>query len=171
MWPDFQDAVKTLLEQIGSADSVPLLALEEGAKDLQELAARQGAMQLQRVAGSLASLASTARSMNAPIALTVLDETFQALQRADPSEDLHALEATLERLEEESFLYTPPMGELMLSPVSAPPERISGAKRVLSVDDSSLVRGALRRIFNDTGAEVDEATSGAEALERFKEIG
>jgi hypothetical protein len=164
MLPDFQDAVKTLLEQIGNADSVPLLALERGARDLQDLAARCGATQLERVAASLASLASTAQSMNAPISLAVLDTTFKALQRADPGEDLHALEATLERLEEEAFLYTPPLGELMLSAVPVAPERVTQAKRVLSVDDSSLVRGALRRIFNDTGAEVDEATSGAEAL-------
>ncbi len=171
MLPDFEQAVATLLTQIGDADSVPLLALEHGARGLQDLAARHGAVQLGRVAGSLASLASTAQSMNAPISLAVLDATFKALQRADPSEDLHALEATLERLEEESFLYTPPLGELILSPVPVAPERISGARRVLSVDDSSLVRGALRRIFADAGAEVDEATNGAEAVERFKEIG
>ena len=171
MLQDFEEAVKTLLTQIGDADNVPLVVLEEGARDLQELAARRGAVQLGRVAGSLASLASTARSMNAPISLAVLDETFKALQRADPDENLHDLEATLERLEEESFLYTPPLGELILSSVPPTPERVSGARRVLSVDDSSLVRGALRRIFADAGAEVDEATSGAEALERFKEIG
>ena len=167
---DFEEAVNTLLEQIGDAKSVPLLVLEHGARGLQELSALHGALQLERVASSLASLASTARSMSAPISLAVLDETFKALQRADPSEDLHDLEATLERLEEEAFLYTPPLGELMLSVVTAP-ERVSGARRVLSVDDSSLVRGALRRIFKDTGAEVDEAITGAEALERFKEIG
>ena len=171
MWPDFEEAVTTLLEQISHADSVPLLSLEHGARGLQDLSAQRGAVQLGRVAGSLASLASTARSMNAPISLALLDATFKALQRADPNEDLHGLEATLERLEEESFLYTPPLGELILSAVPAPPERVSGARRVLSVDDSSLVRGALRRIFKDTGAEVDEAVSGAEALERFKEIG
>lgn len=171
MLPDFQEAVDTLLEQIGDADRVPLMSLEHGARGLQELAARHGAVQLGRVAGSLASLASTAQSMNAPISLAVLDTTFKALQRADPSEDLQALEATLERLEEAAFLYTPPLGELMLSAVPVTPERVSGARRVLSVDDSSLVRGALRRIFADAGAEVDEATSGAEALERFKEIG
>ena len=171
MLPDFEEAVKTLLEQIGDADTLPLLVLEQGARDLEDLAARHGAVQLGRVAGSLASLASTAHSMNAPISLVVLDETFKALQRADPSEDQHDLEATLERLEEESFLYTPPLGELMLSAVPVTPERVTQAKRVLSVDDSSLVRGALRRIFADAGAEVDEATTGAEALERFKEIG
>ncbi len=171
MLPDFQEAVDALLNQIGKADSVPLQALESGARGLQELAAQRSALQLERVAGSLASLANTARSMNAPISLAVLDATFKALQRADPSEDLHTLEATLERLEEESFLYTPPLGALILAPVPVAPERVSGAKRVLSVDDSSLVRGALRRIFKDAGAEVDEAINGAEALERFKEIG
>ena len=170
MLPDFEKAVHALLEQIGSTDIVPLLVLEHGARGLQELAAQHGAVELGRVAGSLASFASTARSMNAPISLAVLSETFKALQRADPSEGLHDVEATLERLEQEAFLHTPPLGELTLSIVTAP-ERVSGARRVLSVDDSSLVRGALRRIFADTGAEVDEATTGAEALERFKEIG
>jgi signal transduction histidine kinase len=177
MLPDFHAHVKTLLERIGEADSVPLQTLEVGARELREVARAHGATQLERVCASLASLARTAQATNAPVSLTVLDDALKALSRADESEDLSALESTLERLEEHAFLYLPPVGALLLEPPSlndsaVRDERpVTATRRVLSVDDSSLVRSALRRIFTEAGAEIEEAKNGAEALERFAEIG
>ncbi|NJK44877.1 MAG: response regulator [Pleurocapsa sp. SU_196_0] len=176
MLSEFQSAVKTMLERVSqSSDTVPLSELEAGARDLQTIAAQHGATGLERLSKRLSSLARTAHEMSAPVSVSVLDRTFKALERADPFEDVAKLENALERLEEDAFLYTPPVGALILepTPVVEPTreERPGGIRRVLSVDDSSLVRSALRRIFTEAGAGIEEARGGAEALERFKEIG
>jgi two-component system, sensor histidine kinase and response regulator len=176
MLPDFQAAVKTLLERVSvNIDTVPLTELEAGARTLEGIASEHGATGLRRLSKRLANLARTAHEMSAPVSVSVLDKTFKALERADPDEDVSKLTNALERLEEDAFLYTPPLGALMLEPTPvvepAPSETSSGIRRVLSVDDSSLVRSALRRIFSESGAGIEEARNGAEALERFKEIG
>jgi two-component system, sensor histidine kinase and response regulator len=44
-------------------------------------------------------------------------------------------------------------------------------RRVLTVDDSSLIRAALRGIFSEAGIAVEEAKNGTEALERIQEVG
>ncbi len=44
-------------------------------------------------------------------------------------------------------------------------------RRVLTVDDSSLIRAALRGIFSEAGIVVEEAKNGTEALERIQEAG
>jgi signal transduction histidine kinase len=44
-------------------------------------------------------------------------------------------------------------------------------RRVLTVDDSSLIRAALRGIFAETNIVVEEAKNGTEALERIQEAG
>jgi signal transduction histidine kinase len=176
MLPDFQAAVKTLLERVSaSTDTVPLTELESGARALERIASDRGATGLRRLSKRLANLARTAHEMSAPVSVSVLDKTFKALERADPEEDVSKLTNALERLEEDAFLYTPPLGALLLEPTPvvepAPTETSSGIRRVLSVDDSSLVRSALRRIFSESGAGIEEARNGTEALERFKEIG
>ena len=175
MLTDFQTAVKSLLERVGSADLVPLAELDAGAVELTAIAARHGAVHLERVSRRLSGLARTALEMRAPISLTVVDAALKALERADETENLGSLESVLEKLEEDACLYTPPVGALILepAPVVEPSreERAGGLRRVLSVDDSSLVRSALRRIFSESGVGIEEARNGSEALERFKEIG
>ncbi len=142
---------------------------------MKKIAAGHGATHLERVTKRLAGLARTAQDMKAPVSVSVLDTTFKALERADPAEDLGGLESRLEKLEEDAFLYTPPIGALLLEPAPvvepARDDRAGGLRRVLSVDDSSLVRSALRRIFSESGTGIEEARNGEEALERFKEIG
>jgi len=46
-----------------------------------------------------------------------------------------------------------------------------GLKRVLTVDDSSLIRSALRGIFQDADIALEEARGGLEALQKLEEIG
>lgn len=41
------------------------------------------------------------------------------------------------------------------------------AKRILIVDDSSLARRTVRQMLEDMGHSVEEATDGAQALERY----
>jgi signal transduction histidine kinase len=177
MLSDFQDSVKGLLERLGDSDSVPLQALETGARELRTLAAEHQAVGLERLSAGVASLARTAQATGAPISISVLDDALKALARADETENLAVLEATLERLEEDAFLYIPPIGALLLEPPSlnesAPKDERTPqtTRRVLSVDDSGLVRSALRRIFTEAGMEIEEAKNGEEALERFQEIG
>ncbi len=174
--PPFQSEVQSLVERLSAnAKAVALSELENGAKNLEKIALQAGATHLARVSNRLAGLAKTAAEMSFPVSLMVLDTTFKALERADVSENLDRLETVLESLEEEAFLYAPAMGSLNLepTPVLEPQsdEATGGFRRILSVDDSGLVRSALRRIFAEAGAGVEEARNGTELLERLKEIG
>ncbi|MBC7646186.1 MAG: hybrid sensor histidine kinase/response regulator [Pseudopedobacter sp.] len=60
-----------------------------------------------------------------------------------------------------------------MSPESTTPrehgERL-GLKRVLTVDDSSLIRSALRGIFQEADIALEEAKGGLEALEKLEEL-
>jgi signal transduction histidine kinase len=172
----FKEEVIALLNRLSAnAKAVPLGELESGAKTLEKIAQANGAVYLTRVANRLAGLAKTAVEMSFPVSLSVLDTTFKALERADVTENLDRLETELESLEEDAFLYAPPLGALNLdpTPVVEPQadETAGGLRRILSVDDSGLVRSAIRRIFSESGAGVEEARNGTELLERLKEIG
>jgi signal transduction histidine kinase len=173
----FQREVNALLERLSNDnDSVPLDDLERGAKILATIAAQHNAGSLERLSQRLAEFASIASQNEFPVSVTELEPAFKALERAaDPAQDLEILENELERLEEDAILYAPPIGALQLepAPIIEPQseDAPSGFRRVLSVDDSGLVRSALRRIFAEAGAGVEEARNGAEAFEKFKEIG
>jgi signal transduction histidine kinase len=172
----FKQEVVALTSRLAvNAKAVPLGELESGAKSLEKIAQASSAVHLARVSNRLAGLAKTAAEMSFPVSLSVLDTTFKALERADTSENLDRLESELEGLEEEAFLYTPPLGALNLDPTPVvevqTDEAAGGLRRILSVDDSGLVRSALRRIFSESGAGVEECRNGTELLERLKEIG
>ncbi len=173
----FQREVNALLERLSNNDDGVLLNdLERGAKVLANIAAQHNASSLERLSQRLAEFASIAVQNEFPVSATELEPAFKALERsADPALDLEILENELERLEEDAILYTPPIGALKLdpAPIIEPQagDASDGFRRVLSVDDSGLVRSALRRIFAEAGAGVEEARNGAEALEKFKEIG
>ncbi len=143
-----------------------LNAIESQAITLSNIAQLQTAKQLQSLCNAVSSLANAALETGYELELAKLEASFQALEQAEESDQLKVLTDALKALEEEAALF-----------ISQPKPAATHTKsafrwaRILTVDDSGLVRSALKRIFADTEAKLEEAKNGTEAIERLVEIG
>ena len=141
-------------------------AIESEAAKLARLAQVDGAYQLERLCNSLASLAKTALETDYKLKIAALEPCLQALERAEDRQEILELIFDLNALEEDAAMF---VSEELPTPISS---KKTGLKwsRILTVDDSGLVRSALKRIFHETGASLEEAKNGAEAIAKISEI-
>lgn len=141
-----------------------LNAIESDATMLANMAKVQSASQLSTLCQAISSLANAALESGFEIRLTDLEPSLQALNQAEEHEELQALTNSIDTLEEDAAMFVPSDTQLPKEPENA------GWKRILTVDDSGLVRSALKRIFKDTSANLEEAKNGTQAIERISEI-
>ena len=120
------------------------LSLEVLSTDAERLRALAPDGPLRQLCVLLGSLAQAAGENRFPLEIESLTETTRALETADETLARTAL-VTLEALEAEAAFFEAPA----LAPSNVAP---LWPVRVLTVDDSSLVRSALRRVFTDSGA-------------------
>jgi signal transduction histidine kinase len=141
-----------------------LNAIESEATTLANMAKVQGATQLSNLCQTISSLASAALESGYELNLSDLEPSLQALEKAEDHEQLSNLTTSLTALEEDAAMF-------VSNDKAIPKEQETpGWKRILTVDDSGLVRSALKRIFKDTNAKLEEAKNGTQAIERISEI-
>jgi signal transduction histidine kinase len=141
-----------------------LNAIESEATMLANMAKVQGATHLSTFCQAISSLANAALESGYEIRLTDLEPSLRALEKAEEHEQLQTLKKSLTALEEDAAMFVSednPIAKEQESP---------GWKRILTVDDSGLVRSALKRIFAETNAKLEEAKNGTQAVERISEI-
>jgi signal transduction histidine kinase len=141
-----------------------LNAIEAEATMLANMAKVQSATKLSTLCQAISSLASAAFESGYEIELAVLEPSLQALEKAEEHEQLHTLARSLTALEEDAAMFVSKD-----KPILKEQENL-GWKRILTVDDSGLVRSALKRIFVETNAKLEEAKNGTQAVERISEI-
>jgi signal transduction histidine kinase len=142
-----------------------LNAIESEANTLANLAQLQSATQLTNLCNALSSLANAALETGYTLEPSSLEASFRALEQAEETEELNVLTRTLRALEEEAAMF------VSQGVTTTNQEASLGWKRILTVDDSGLVRSALKRIFAETSARLEEAKNGIQAVERISEIG
>jgi two-component system, sensor histidine kinase and response regulator len=138
------------------------LSLEVLRTDAERLRSLMPEGPLRQLCVVLGSLAQSAGENRFPLKVESLSETILALETADETLAITAL-AALEELEAEAAFFEPPA----LAPTNIVP---LWPVRVLTVDDSSLVRSALRRVFTDSGAILEETADGTAALEHLEKL-
>ncbi len=141
-----------------------LNAIELESTTLANMAKVQSANQLSSLCQAISSLANAALESGYELEAGVLESSLQALEKAEEHEQLRVLTKSLNALEEETALFV--SGDHLI----AKEQEKSGWKRILTVDDSGLVRSALKRIFAETSAKLEEAKNGTQAVERISEI-
>jgi signal transduction histidine kinase len=141
-----------------------LNAIEAESMTLANMAKVQSATQLSTLCQAISSLANAALESGYELKTISLEPSFQALEKAEEHEQLYGLTKGLTALEEEAALFVSED-----NPIAKEQEN-PGWKRILTVDDSGLVRSALKRIFAETTAKLEEAKNGTQAVERISEI-
>ncbi len=141
-----------------------LNAIESESTTLANMAKVQSATQLSTLCQTISSLANAALESGYEIKVTDLEPSLRALEKAEEHEQLQAIINHLTSLEEEAAMFFSTE-----NPISREQENTSW-KRILTVDDSGLVRSALKRIFGETNAKLEEAKNGTQAIERISEI-
>ncbi len=141
-----------------------LNAIESDATMLANIAKVQSATQLSALCHAISSLASAALESGYGLRASDLEPSLQALEKSEEVEELHAFTRRLSALEEEAAMFVS-LDNPILKEQESP-----GWKRILTVDDSGLVRSALKRIFAETTAKLEEAKNGTQAVERISEI-
>ena len=141
-----------------------LNSIESDATMLANMAKVQSASQLSSLCQAISSLANAALESGYEIKLADLEPSLRALEQAEEHEGLQTLTSGIITLEEDAAMFVSREAQLPKEPENA------GWKRILTVDDSGLVRSALKRIFKDTSAKLEEAKNGTQAVERISEI-
>ena len=141
-----------------------LNAIESDATMLANMAKVQSATQLSNLCQAISSLANAAIESGYEIRLTDLEPSLKALEQAEEHKELQTLTNNINTLEEDAAMFVS-----RDTPLPKETENL-GWKRILTVDDSGLVRSALKRIFKDTIAKLEEAKNGMQAVERISEI-
>jgi signal transduction histidine kinase len=141
-----------------------LNAIETEATMLANMARVQSANQLSNLCSAISSLVNAALESGYELEPSTLEASLQALEKAEENQDISALIQSLKRAEEEAALFISQEDPTSIQ------EAGSGWKRILTVDDSGLVRSALKRIFSETNAKLEEAKNGTEAIGRIPEI-
>ncbi len=141
-----------------------LNAIESQAMILANMAKVQSASQLSSLCQAISSLASATLVSGYGLNVNDLEPSLQALEQALDHEKLQTLTNGINALEEEAALFVSTNKPIFNDQVNP------GWKRILTVDDSGLVRSALKRIFADTSANIEEAKNGTQAIERISEI-
>jgi signal transduction histidine kinase len=142
-----------------------LNTIETEAITLANIAGLQSATQLERLCSAISNLVNAALETGYDLEITKLEASFRALEQAEESEQLKVLIQRVKALEEEAALF---VGKQIPSATDKKPAQRWA--RILTVDDSGLVRSALKRIFAETQAKLEEAKNGTEAIERISEI-
>jgi signal transduction histidine kinase len=122
--------------------------------------------QLQKLCAALASLAETALATGFDLDPNRLETCFLTLLAGQEGQQLTQEIQNLRALEEDAAMYIPQ------APTTSGKTKKSTLRwaRILTVDDSGLVRSALKRIFNESGSSLDEAKNGSEAIAKIAEI-
>jgi signal transduction histidine kinase len=141
-----------------------LNAIESESTTLANMAKVQSATQLSTLCQAISSLANAALESGYEIKTSDLEPSLQALEKAEEYEQLYTLTKSLNALEEDAAMFVSED-----NPIAKEQEN-PGWKRILTVDDSGLVRSALKRIFAETNAKLEEAKNGTQAVERIAEI-
>jgi signal transduction histidine kinase len=141
-----------------------LNAIESESMTLANMAKVQSATQLSTLCQAISSLVNAALESGYEIRLTDLEPSLQALEKAEEHEQLYTLTKSLTAFEEDAAMFVSED-----NPIAKEQEN-PGWKRILTVDDSGLVRSALKRIFAETNAKLEEAKNGTQAVERIAEI-
>jgi signal transduction histidine kinase len=141
-----------------------LNAIESDATMLVNMAKVQSAAQLSSLCQAISSLANAALESGYEVRIADLEPSLQALEQAEEHEGLQTLTSDISTLEEDAAMFVSREAQLPKEPEN------TGWKRILTVDDSGLVRSALKRIFKDTSAKLEEAKNGTQAVERISEI-
>jgi two-component system, sensor histidine kinase and response regulator len=141
-----------------------LNAIESDATMLANMAKVQSASQLSHLCQAISSLANAALESGYEIKVNDLEPSLQALEQAEEHEGLPTLTSGINTLEEDAAMFVSRDTQLPKEAENA------GWKRILTVDDSGLVRSALKRIFAETNAKLEEAKNGTQAIERISEI-
>ncbi len=142
-----------------------LNAIESEATTLANMAKVQGAPQLSSLCQAISRLANAAIESGYEININDLEPSLQTLEKAEEHEQLQAFTKGLNALEEDAAMFVSTDNPILRE------QENSGWKRILTVDDSGLVRSALKRIFGETNAKLEEAKNGTQAVERISEIG
>ena len=148
-----------------SSHNAWLHAIESQATTLLNLAELQDANELKNLCNALVNLVKTALETGYEIELTALESSFAALENAENSSQVLKAIKDLTAIEDTAAMFVP--DELLIVNKKQKPDRWT---RILTVDDSGLVRSALKRIFYETGASLEEAKNGTEAVEKISEI-
>ncbi len=141
-----------------------LNAIESDATMLANMAKVQSASQLSSLCQAISSLASAALESGYELKIADLEPSLQAIEQAEEQEGLETLTQRVSTCEEDAAMFVSND-----KPVQKEQEN-PGWKRILTVDDSGLVRSALKRIFAETTAKLEEAKNGTQAVERISEI-
>ena len=148
-----------------SSHNAWLHAIESQATTLLNLAELQDANELKNLCNALVNLVKTALETGYEIELTALESSFAALENAKNSSQVLKAIKDLTAIEDTAAMFVP--DELLIVNKKQKPDRWT---RILTVDDSGLVRSALKRIFYETGASLEEAKNGTEAVAKISEI-
>jgi two-component system, sensor histidine kinase and response regulator len=166
---NFQNTVNSNSKRWREPEQYPskrdwLNAVEAEVTMLANIARVQSANQLSNLCSAISSLVNAALESGYELEPSTLEASIQALEKAEENQDISALIQLLKRAEEEAALF------ISQDNPTSTQETKSGWKRVLTVDDSGLVRSALKRIFSETNAKLEEAKNGTQAVERISEI-
>jgi signal transduction histidine kinase len=141
-----------------------LNAIEAESTTLANMAKVQSATQLSTLCQAISNLASASLESGYELKTSDLEPSLRALEKAEEHEQLHALTKGLTALEEAAAMFVSEESSILKE------QEKPGWKRILTVDDSGLVRSALKRIFAETNAKLEEAKNGTQAVERISEI-